>query len=355
MSDLLATRAQGFTPEELQLATRNRGMPLEALRYDVTPTGLHYLLVHFDIPDVDAATWHLTVGGTVREPLVLDMDALRSWPSVTVPVTLECAGNGRALLEPRAISQPWLVEAIGTAEWTGTPLAGVLAHAGLDPGTRELVFTGVDEGVQGDVEQAYQRSLPVEEAMRPDVLLAWAMNGRPLEPQHGAPLRLLVPGWYGMTSVKWLRSIEAIDHAFTGYQQSEAYRFQANDDDPGTPVTRIQVRALMAPPGIPDFMTRHRLVDAGPVELQGRAWSGVGTVTRVEVGVDGTWTDAELDAPLGPWAWRRWRHTWTATRGDHVLACRASDDQGHTQPLDGPWNVQGMANNVVQQVAVTVR
>lgn len=354
MSDL-ATRTEGFTPEELQLATRNRGMPLEALRYDLTPTGLHYLLVHFDIPATDAATWRLEVGGRVREPLRLALADLQAGPAVTMPVTLECAGNGRALLEPRAVSQPWLVEAIGTATWTGTPLAGVLAHAGLRPGTRELVFTGADRGIQGGVEQAYQRSLPVEEAMRPDVLLAWAMNGRELEPQHGAPLRLLVPGWYGMTSVKWLRSIEAVDRPFTGYQQVEAYRWQATEDDPGTPVSRMRVRALMAPPGIPDFMSRHRLVDAAPVELRGRAWSGAGTVTRVEVGVDGRWTDAELDDPVGPWAWRGWRHTWPAVPGDHVLACRATDDQGDTQPLEGPWNLQGMANNMVQQVAVTVR
>src|SRR5499427_1219594 len=156
-----------LTFEELQLATRNRGMPLEALRYDVTPVGLHYLLVHFDIPAIDAATWRLAIGGTVQRPLTLSLDQLRARPRVTMPVTLECAGNGRARLHPRPISQPWLVEAIGTAEWTGTPLAGVLADAGLDSKTVELVFTGADHGIEKGIEHDYARSLSVADAMRP--------------------------------------------------------------------------------------------------------------------------------------------------------------------------------------------
>ena len=352
----LATREQGYTQEELQLATRNRGMPLEALRHPLTPTGLHYLLVHFDIPETDEATWRLTIGGNVGKPLELTLADLRGRPRTTSPGTLECAGNGRALLEPRAISQPWLVEAIGTAEWTGTPLAGLLEEAGLAADTVELVFTGADRGVQGDVEQDYQRSLPVAEALRPEVLLVDEMNGRPLEPQHGFPLRLLVPGWYGMTSVKWLRSIEAVTAPFTGYQMVDSYRMRFSEDDgPGEPVSRIRVRALMIPPGIPDFLTRHRLVDAGTVQLRGRAWCGTSPVVRVEVGVDGHWRDAELEEPLGAYAWRGWRVRWDAAPGEHVLSCRATDAAGDIQPTEPPWNLQGMANNVVQQVPVTVR
>lgn len=352
----LATGADGFSQHELQLATRNKGMPLEGLRYDITPTGMHYLLVHFDIPDVDEDGWRVEVGGNVDSALEVTIADLRERPAVTVPVTLECAGNGRALLEPRAVSQPWLHEAIGTAEWTGTPLVGVLDDAGVRDGTVEIVFTGADRGVQGDVEQDYQRSLPLDEARRPEVLLAYEMNGRPLEPQHGAPVRLLVPGWYGMTSVKWLRAIEAVTEPFLGYQQADAYRFQRSEDDvPGEPVTRIRVRALMVPPGIPDFLTRTRLVDAGTVELRGRAWSGTGRVVRVEVGVDGEWADAELEEPIGRYAWRGWRYRWDAEPGEHVLTCRATDEDGHVQPSEPPWNLQGMANNQIQRVPVTVR
>ena len=343
-----------LTAEELQLAARNHGMPLEALRYDLTPTGLHYLLVHFDIPELDAATWRLEVAGNVARAASFSLAQLRARAAHTLPVTMECAGNGRARLQPRPVSQPWLVEAVGTASWTGTPLREVLADAGVGDETVEIVFTGADHGSQGDVEHDYERSLPLEVAMRPEVLLAYEMNGRPLEPQHGAPLRLLVPGWYGMTSVKWLTRITAVTERFAGYQQAVAYRYQRDEDDPGEGVSRIRVRALMAPPGHPDFMTRRRLLEPGLVEVRGRAWSGAGEVVRVELGVDGVWRDAELQPPLGPFAWRGWSARWQARPGEHALSCRATDAAGDTQPLEQFWNYQGMGNNLIQTVPVSV-
>ena len=344
-----------LTMEELQLAGRNRGMPLEALRYDLTPTGLHYLLVHWDIPVVNPVTWRLRIGGLVRRPLELSLSDLRSRPKKTLAVTMECAGNGRARLQPRPLSQPWLLEAVGTAEWTGTPLAPILAEAGLPDDALEVVLTGVDRGIQGDVEQDYQRSLRIEDAMRPEVLLAYEMNDAPLQPQHGYPVRLIVPGWYGMTSVKWLSSIEAVREPFNGYQQNPAYRYQRDADDPGEPVDRMRVRALLVPPGIPDFFTRRRFVDAGPVRLVGRAWSGQGRIVRVEVGVDGAWADAALEPAVGEFAWHGWSFEWAATPGDHELSCRATDSAGNVQPLEQPWNYQGMGNNLVHRVAVTAR
>jgi len=344
-----------LTVEELQLATRNRGMPLEAMAYDMTPTGLHYLLIHFDIPVVDAASWRLSVGGKVRQPLTLSLSDIRDRPRQTLAVTMECAGNGRARLSPRPLSQPWLVEAIGTAEWTGTPLAGVLAEAGLGDDAIEVVFTGADRGVQGGTEHDYARSLSVGEATRPEVLLAYEMNGRPLEPQHGFPLRLVVPGWYGMTNVKWLTAIVAVDHAFDGYQQKGTYLFKASADDPGTPVQRMVPRALMIPPGIPDFFSRRRVIDAGTVEVRGRAWSGHSAVAGVEFGVDGVWQQALLEPALGEFAWRGWSTQWEAAPGEHELSCRAVDAQGNSQPINQPWNYQGMANNLVQRVPVSVR
>ena len=351
----VAEPGQSITPEELQLATRNRGMPLEALRYDITPLGLHYLLVHFDIPEVDPAAWRLRIGGLVDRPLELSLDDVRSRPARTIPVTLECAGNGRARLEPRPLSQPWLVEAVATATWTGTSLAGLLDDAGLRAGAVEVVFSGADRGIQGDIEQDYQRSLTVADATRPEVILAYEMNGRPLEPQHGFPVRLIVPGWYGMTSVKWLTAIEVVDAPFTGYQQVEAYQYKESDEDAGEPAERMRVRALLVPPGIPDFFTRRRVVEAGPVRLTGRAWSGMAPVTRVEVAIDGAWRDAALGAPVGEHAWSAWTYDWAATAGDHVLACRATDAAGGTQPTLQPWNLKGLGNNLVQMVGVTVR
>ena len=344
-----------LTAEELQLATRNRGMPLEALRYDVTPAGLHYLLVHFDIPDVDAAAWRLRVTGNVARALELKLDDIRARPRQTIAVTLECAGNGRARLMPRPISQPWLSEAVSTAEWAGAPLAAILEDAGVKPDTLELVFTGADHGTEKGYEHDYARSLAVAEAMRPEVLLAYEMNGRPLEPQHGFPLRLLVPGWYGMTHVKWLSWIEAVREPFEGYQQRIAYFYKSDADDPGEPVTRIRPRALMVPPGFPDFLTRRRIVERGPVVVTGRAWSGYGRIARVEFGVDARWTDATLEPPRGPFAWSRWTATWDAVPGERILSCRATDAAGNSQPGEPPWNHQGMGNNLVQQVEVLVR
>ncbi len=342
--------------EELQLAARNHGMPLEALRYEVTPVGLHYLLIHFDVPDVPA-DWRLQVGGHVDRELSLSLDLLRERPLVRRIVTMECAGNGRARLDPHIVSQPWLAEAVGTGEWGGAELASVLEEAGVRDGGVEVLFGALDRGIDGGVEQAYERSLTVAEALDGEALLAYELNGEPLPPQHGAPLRLVVPGWYGMTSVKWLERVTVLDRPFDGYQQAHAYRFRRSEDDEGEPITRMRPRALMVPPGVPEFMTRRRYVEPGPCVVEGRAWSGAAPVAAVDVSADGcrTWTAAALEAAPDRWAWARWTWTWDAGPGDHELACRARDADGNEQPLEPEWNVGGYANNAVQRVAVTVR
>jgi DMSO/TMAO reductase YedYZ molybdopterin-dependent catalytic subunit len=350
-------QTDGLYKEELQLALRNRGMPLEALRYPITPTGLHYLLIHYDIPAVSADGWRLKIAGQVATPLDLTLEEIKKWPRRTIPVTMECAGNGRALLAPRRISQPWLLEAIGTAEWTGTPLRSLLREAGVSADAAEIVFTGLDQGVEGDQVQHYQRSLTVDEAMRDEVLLVYEMNGEPLPPQHGYPLRLLKPGWYGMASVKWLDRIEAVAEPFQGFQMVGAYRYAQSAEDQGEAVNVIRARALMIPPGIPDFMTRDRLVDAGPVTLTGKAWAGHGGVSRVEVSVDGgaTWSEAQLDKSGSSYAWSSWTFVWNATPGAYMLQVRASDANGNVQPAVQEWNFGGYGNNGVQRVNVVVR
>jgi sulfane dehydrogenase subunit SoxC len=356
MTDSPLVDDRNVTPEELQLAARNHGMPLEGLRYDVTPAGMHYLLIHFDVPEARPDAWRLSVDGHVRSPLDLGLRDLQGRETVTRRVTLECAGNGRARLAPRPLSQPWLLEAVGNAEWTGTPVGPLLEEAGLDDDVVDLVFTGADHGLQGDVEQDYQRSLSVEDAMHPDVMLVWEMNGQPLLPQHGAPLRLLVPGWYGMTSVKWLTRIEAVPDRFEGFQML-AYRKREQADDEGIDVTRIFPRSLMIPPGFPEFFTRTRIVDAGRIELTGRAWSGWGRIARVEVSTDGgtDWQDATLGDQATPTEWVPWRVAWQAAPGAYELVVRATDDAGNVQPLEQSWNHHGFENNAVQRVPVTVR
>jgi DMSO/TMAO reductase YedYZ molybdopterin-dependent catalytic subunit len=349
--------SEEITRDELQLATRNHGMPLEVMRWPVTPVGMHYLLIHYDIPRV-GDDWSLAVDGNVATPFALTLDELRALPAHEVVATMECAGNGRARYTPRPLSQPWLDEAIGTGRWRGARLRDVLERAAPGAGAVEVLFTGLDRGIEGGEEQSFQRSLPLDLARHEDVLLAYDLNDAPLPPQHGSPLRLLVPGWYGMTNVKWLARVTVIDEPFTGYQQARGYHVRADEDDPGVALQRIQPRALMVPPGIPEFMTRTRTVDAGPVTIEGRAWSGHAPIEAVEVSTDGgvTWSAAQLDADdLGRWAWRGWSYAWQATPGDHVLACRARDAAGNEQPLEPTWNVGGYANNAVQRVPVSVR
>jgi sulfane dehydrogenase subunit SoxC len=349
--------SESIRPEELRLATRNHGLPLEALAYDLTPDGLHYLLVHYDIPVVEPSGWRLLVGGLVGRELSLSLDELRARPHRTLPVTMECAGNGRAALSPRPISQPWLLEAVGTAEWTGLPLRELLDEAEPRDGAETIVFTGLDRGYEGGQEQRYERAVTVAQALDEDVLLAYEMNGRPLLPQHGFPLRLVVPGWYGMTNVKWLARITVVDRAFEGYQQARAYRFRQTPEEPGEPVSRMAPRSLMVPPGVPNFHDRERLLELAQTTVRGRAWSGHGRIERVELSTDGglTWADARLGTQVGAYAWSAWSFDWTPeASGQYVLCCRATDAAGNTQPLDAPWNLGGYANNQVQRVHVTV-
>jgi DMSO/TMAO reductase YedYZ molybdopterin-dependent catalytic subunit len=345
-----------YEAHEVSLANRNCGIPLEALRYDVTPAGLHYLLSHFDVPHVPDDRWQVELTGRLRRPGVVSLEEIKRYPPRTQPVLLECAGNGRGLMTPRYPSMPWLCEAVGNAEWTGTPLRHVLEQAGPLDDVVEFAFIGADRGFDRGHEHAFGRSLKRDEALGDDVLLAWAMNGQPLLPQHGFPLRLIVPGWYGMASVKWLVRIEALAAPYEGFQQAVGYHYRTQPDGPRTPVTHVRVKSLMVPPGIPDWYTRRRLVDAGAVTLAGRAWSGGGTpIARVDVGIDGRWVEAELDPPLGTYAWRGWRCAWNAEPGEHELACRATDADGHVQPLEVPWDAGGFGNNAVQRVHVTVR
>jgi DMSO/TMAO reductase YedYZ molybdopterin-dependent catalytic subunit len=376
----------GITVEELRLAARNHAMPLEALRWPITPPGLHYLLVHYDVPLVDPAGWRLEIGGAVERSLRLGLDELRALPAVEIAATMECAGNGRALLagkravsqpwlneavgtaawggngrallEPRPLSQPWLIEAVGTARWRGVPLAALLEEAAPTDEAVDVLFAGLDRGVEADVEQRYERSLPLAEALEAGAVVAYEMNGAPIPPQHGFPVRLVVPGWYGMTNVKWLTEIGLLTEPYAGYQVATAYRFRQSEDEEGRPVTRMRPRSLMVPPGVPDFYSRSRIVDAGAVQLEGRAWSGRAPIARVEVSVDGgaTWGDAGIAHDLeGPWVWCGWSFDWEAAPGEHMLCCRATDETGDAQPLEPEWNLGGYENNAVQRVTVLVR
>ena len=343
-----------FSVEEVTLANRNPGIALEMLARDITPDGMHYQLNHFDIPLIEGETWKLEITGLVEKPLSLNLKELKQFHRHELNVTMECAGNGRAHFPKRKQSMPWFSEAVGTAKWSGVRLKDLLTKTELKPSVSEVVFTGADRGLDHGIDHHYARSLKLEQALHPDMLLAYEMNGQPLPFQHGFPLRLIVPGWFGVASVKWLKNLELIDHAFEGYQQAVNYHYRKNPQDPGIPVDSIKIKSLMIPPGIPDWYTRNRFVPQGLIPLTGRAWSGNGKIEKVEVGIDGVWKPAQLGKDLGTYAWRQWFFDWDAVAGEHTLSCRAYDEAGNTQPEEPVWDESGFGNNKVQCTQVQV-
>lgn len=347
-----------MSPDQPDLVTReespyNAGTPMGALGDPVTPSRSFYVRSHFPVPDLDPGAWRLRVDGEVETPLDLSLDDLRGLPSRSLTVTLECAGNGRQAMEPFPGGTPWVFDAVSTAEFTGTSLYRVLDRAGVSPGADEVVFTGADRGEVGDGrEVAFERSLPVAVARDPDVLLAWGMNGEPLPASHGRPVRVVVPAWYGMASVKWLVRLRAIAEPFRGWFQTDRYVYREQEGRPdGTPLTYKRVRAVIARPADGDSLPR------GPIEVTGTAWSGGVPVRRVEVSPDGgaSWHAASLGEAAGEHAATPWRWTWEPeSAGRHVLMARATDAAGASQPVDSRWNALGYGNNVVQRVEVNV-
>jgi DMSO/TMAO reductase YedYZ molybdopterin-dependent catalytic subunit len=335
----------------LTTAPLNAETPLSAQIGIITPNARFYVRNHFRVPRVDPDSWSLTVNGVVRHHLALSLAELRRLPSRSVIATLECAGNGRGLLDRSVPGEQWKLGAVSTAEWTGVPLVEVLDRAGVESSAREIVCRGADSGKTHDGKELlkFERSLPVEAARNEDVLLAYAMNGETLPANHGGPLRLVVPGWYGMASVKWLAQIEATSRPFTGYFQAERYVIAPPEAGaPSQPLTQMRVRALITQPEHGDVVRKGELV------IRGFAWSGRGDVNRVDVDAGQGWQTARLlDEPL-PHAWRRWELMTRASPGRMVLRARARDASNDTQPEEAPWNQLGYANNSIQEVAIEV-
>ncbi len=290
----------------------------------LTGNDLFYVRSNFPFP----ARWPgLRVSGAVNRPLRLGIAELACFTARDLVVTMECAGNGRAFLDPPVEGEPWTLGAVSTARWTGVPLAGVLEEARLLSSAVEVVFEGAD---------GFVRSLPVEVARHPDTLLATAMNGWPLPLEHGGPLRLVVPRWYGMASVKWLHAVVSVTEPFQGHFQVERYVID------GHPVREMRVRAVITEPADGSD------VAGTAVRLAGYAWSGSGEIARVQVSDDGcqTWTEAVLDACALPYAWMRWTLDWVPRRtGEVAIVARATDSAGNVQPLEPSWNQLGYCND----------
>lgn len=314
--------------------------PFAELDSVVTPSEKFYVRDHFDRPDIDLQTWRLRVEGCVSQSLELSYEDIVAMPSTTVLATLECAGNGRQFLVPAPQGVQWQLGGIGTAEWVGVPLSAILERAGLTPKASEIVFRGADCGHVDSVEKPappglihFERGVPLAKAIS-DVILAYKMNGAELTPAHGFPLRVIVPGWYAVASVKWLTRILVSEHPFDGYYQSLDYTYYSRESGEAVrvPITKLHVKAEIARPQLNEVLPRDR-----EYEIFGAAWSGESEIARVEVSTDGggTWLEATLLGKAKPNAWRLWKFDWRtpSTPQAVTLLARATDDQGNTQPV----------------------
>ena len=321
----------------------------------VMPNARFYVRNHFQLPRLDPSTWRLHVGGLVDRPSSLSLRELGHMRSETRVVTLECAGNGRSMLDPPVAGEKWNLGAVSTAEWTGVPLVEILDRVGVRPEARQVLFRGADAGtVHGQAGTIrYERSLELDDARSSEVLLAYAMNGEPLPIQHGYPLRLIVPGWYAVTSVKWLTEIEVIGQAFRGHFQTDSYFYEWERDGQVVrePVKLQRVRSLITEPSGGQELER------GAVAIRGVAWSGSAVMARVEVSVGGgAWQEARLVGERKRHSWQWWELlTRIEQAGTITIRARATDLAGRTQPESPEWNRLGYGNNAVQDVQVHVR
>jgi DMSO/TMAO reductase YedYZ molybdopterin-dependent catalytic subunit len=303
-----------------------------AFSHLVTPAAQRFVRCHFAVPALDSG--HLLhVHGAVVEARLFSLAELRALSPVTCTVVTECAGNGRVRMQPPAPGDQWSSGAVSVAQWTGVPLRSLLQPR---ESAVELVFTGADGG-------QYRRSLPVETAMDGATLVAFEMNGEPIPALFGGPLRLVVPGWYGMASVKWLSRIEAVETPFEGEFQTEKYVYA-----PGVPVTSVKVKSMFT--DVPAEAPAR-----SPLRITGLAWGGAG-VERVQIAAEGEWREARLVGPILPFAWRRFELQWTPPApGRYRLRCRAADSSGEWQPDAPPWNERGYGINPVDEIEFDAR
>jgi DMSO/TMAO reductase YedYZ molybdopterin-dependent catalytic subunit len=339
-------------------APYNAEAPPEALTGDLTPAGMHYVRSNFPVPEHDGVA---EVGGAVERPLRLTVDDLRAMPKIERVVTLECAGNGRLAMRPLPTGEPWGDYAVSTARWGGALLHEVLAQARPSAAGVEVRFEGADHGAYhltpilpetSRTDETFVRSLPLAHVTDPgaEILIAYEMNGEPLGPDHGAPFRIVVPHYYGVASVKWLKRIDVLTEPFSGEFQTGHYMYQWGDRPPET-VAHMRVRARITEPAAGS------IIRAGTYTVRGKAWSGTGPVTKVEVSLtgEGDWNEAQLQPPRGPYQWQDWSYDWDATAvGRHTLRARATDAADNVQPDVPPWNRLGYGNNAVEVIYVDV-
>ena len=339
----------------------NLEFPFPTLKDRIIPNNRFFIRTHFPIPKIDAATWQMTIEGEVRTTVKIGYDELRRLPSKTVMATIECAGNGRAFLVPKAKGLLWEQGGVGTAEWTGVPLSVLLDKAGIKEETVEIILEGTDQGEISEEPKTpgiihFARSLSLAKARQPEVLIAYQMNGKDLTPEHGFPVRAIIPGWYGMASIKWLNRIIATATPFDGYFQSLEYAYwkRKNGLPTLTAVTAVQVKAEIARPML------HEIVPAGkPYRIYGAAWTGETEVTQVEISTDEgvSWQKASLLDKAIPFTWRMWEYNWMVSSppGKYKLMARATDKQGNTQAMKHDPDRRTYMVNLIEPIEIEVQ
>lgn len=341
---------RSLRPEDLET-------PVSLLNSFITPNDVFYVRHHLYAPRTEAAGWKLDVAGEVERPGAITLDEIKSLPRATTTVTLECAGNGRAFFDPPVAGIQWEKGAVGTARWTGARLSDVLKKFGVKSTGAYVVLDGADKPIGKTPD--FIRNVPMAKALHADTIIAYEMNGEPIPPLHGFPLRAIVPGWEGAYAVKWLQRIEVLDREYDGFFVKTAYKYPTKKIAPGAavdakdmaPLTGLVVKSLITAP------LDNATVKAGAVKLSGFAWAGENDIVRVDVSLDNgaTWHQAGLGRERERYTWRGFSHEFRiAAPGHYALMARATDNKGNVQPIEAMWNPSGYLWNVIDRVRINV-
>jgi DMSO/TMAO reductase YedYZ molybdopterin-dependent catalytic subunit len=357
--------ATQYNRGELEFLTVSKGVtgsssavnletPIRALAYETTPTDSFYIRSHFPAPKIDSINWRLRLECEPKDRWLFTLDDLTRMPQSTVIATLECAGNSRSLFNEEAEGEiQWGEGALGTADWTGVSLSHLVRNeCGLSKELRSWKAV-IFEGADGSKTQRFVRYLSAEKALEKDVFVALYMNGKPLPEDHGYPARLIVPGWYGMASVKWLSKITFSPNSPHTFFNDVKYVYKWKDKARVEPTKEMRVKSLVTNP------SNGQQVRLGePTVISGKAWSGYGKIVRVEIGEtldENSWADVELGEHTGNYSWVSWKKDWTPRRkGSVVLVIRATDSKGNTQPLQPERNEYLYGYNAATKISLNV-
>ena len=330
--------------------------PLDIFSEDTIPNEDFFVRNHFPHPEVDTNKWRLSISGLVGQEKTYTYQELLDLPTTTISTTVECAGNGRASVQPPPEGLLWNNGGVGSAVWSGVSVKSILEDVGLSSNAAEILFLGMDFGQEGQnsAEANYGMSIPVEKALDPDTILATKMNGEVLPPAHGYPIRCVVPGWYGMAQVKWVNEIRVLDKPHDGFHQKDYYVFVKPGVDDGLDKERVsymRVKSLIS------SLRRGQTLNRGTHVIQGTAWSGKGNITKVEISTDGgrNWDVADVSPSTSTYEWHKWQYNWNAVeKGWFVVMVRATDETGDVQPQHFEWNFRGFANNSIHSLPIII-